>query len=588
LKQKSNNQAKRRLFNTSFQSQLFLIILAVFTLFVISEYLIIVYSFRGRYIKSEIQDDNGLVSSFLVELNGAKDNGGNILETQEKFVNSGASLLLLSNKSGGFKIIDSVNTKYEVEISYSGSTYKVSPPSYSVFLKEGDVVDAIIKEDSESIYSFVTLTINGSKTINSDDRNSSYIEITGGIITKVTKPENLNFIYEKLNSTISGLNAISDNLSNFEKVKTNSSSPYTVGYYYLDNTNSTLYCLYQPKSYDGDVFVFATFSLVRTSSILSIVSLYYGYIVLISIIISVLIALFISRAFSTPVKQIEKEMINLTENNYEPSSYNFKNREMISLQNTLNVIKKDTEEKVESINSQKEDLERINDELRNESDLRSSFIARLSHELKTPLMVISATTEALEDGIIPEDEIKDNYETILGEVDKTTGIIKDIIGTYKTSQKKEAKLNYTRFNLSEAVEEILNPLLPLSQKKNLNVVVNLNDKVYINADKELISQVISNYITNAFKYTDDDEKVEINVLENKDYYSFEVKNYGSHIDSENLSKIWLPFYRENEDIDKTSTGMGLYIVKEILTSHKYEYDVTNFDDGVISYFKVKK
>ena len=588
MKQKSNNQAKRRLFNTSFQSQLFLIILAVFTLFVISEYLIIVYSFRGRYIKSEIQDDNGLVSSFLVELNGAKDNGGNILETQEKFVNSGASLLLLSNKSGGFKIIDSVNTKYEVEISYSGNTYKVSPPSYSVFLKEGDVVDAIIKEDSESIYSFVTLTINGFNTISSDDRNSSYIEITGGIITKVTKPENLNFIYEKLNSTISGLNAISDNLSNFEKVKSNSSSPYTVGYYYLDNTNSTLYCLYQPKSYDGDVFVFATFSLVRTSSILSIVSSYYGYIVLISIIISVLIALFISRAFSTPVKQIEKEMINLTENNYEPSSYNFKNREMISLQNTLNVIKKDTEEKVESINSQKEDLERINDELRNESDLRSSFIARLSHELKTPLMVISVTTEALEDGIIPEDEIKDNYETILGEVDKTTGIIKDIIGTYKTSQKKETKLNYTRFNLGETVEEILNPLLPLSQKKNLNVVMNLNDKVYINADKELISQVISNFITNAFKYTDDDEKVEINVLENKDYYSFEVKNYGSHIDDENLSKIWLPFYRENEDIDKTSTGMGLYIVKEILTSHKYEYDVTNFDDGVISYFKVKK
>ena len=588
MKQKSNNQAKRRLFNTSFQTQLFLIILAVFTLFVISEYVIIVYSFRGRYIKSEIQDDNSLVSSFLVELNTAKTNELNVLEVEERFVNSGASLLLLTNKSGGYKVIDSINTKYEVEITYNSTSYIVSPPSYSVFLKEGDVVDCILKEETDNTYSFITLTANDEKIIESDDKNSLYIEINGGSVTKVTKPENLNFIYEKLNSTSSGLNAISDNLSSFEKVKTNNNSPFTEGYYYLDNSNSTLYCLYQPKSFDNDVFVFAIFSLVRTSSILSIVSSYYGYIVLVSIIISVLIALFISRAFSTPVKQIEKEMIGLTENNYEPSSYTFRNREMISLQETLNVIKKDTEEKVESINSQKEDLERINDELRSESDLRSSFIARLSHELKTPLMVISATTEALEDGIIPEDEIKDNYETILGEVDKTTGIIKDIIGTYKTSQKKEPKLNYTRFNLSEVVNGILSPLLPLSQKKNLNVVMNLDDKVFINADKELISQVISNFITNAFKYTDDDKKVEINVLENKDNYSFEVKNYGSHIDEENLNKIWLPFFRENEDIDKTSTGMGLYIVKEILISHKFDYDVTNFKDGVISYFRVKK
>ncbi len=587
MKQKSNNQ-KRRIFNTSFQTQLFLIILAVFTLFVISVYLITVYSFRGRYIKSEIQDDNSLVSSFLVELNEANKSGGNVLEVEEKFVNSGASLLLVTNKSGGYKIIDSVNTKYEVEITSGSDTYKVVPPSYSVFLKEDDSVDCILKEESDGLYSFITLSVNDKEAIANDERNALFVEITNGAVTKVTKPENLNFIYEKLNSTISGLNAISDNLSNFEKVKPTKQSPFTAAYYYLDNKNSTLYCLYQPTSFDGDVFVFAIFSLVRTSSVLSIVSSYYGYIVLISIVISVLIALFISRAFSMPVRNIEKEMINLTQNNYEPSSYVFRNREMISLQDTLNVIKKDTEEKVQSINSQKEDLERINDELRNESDLRSSFIARLSHELKTPLMVISATTEALEDGIIPEDEIRDNYETILGEVDKTTGIIKDIIGTYKTSQKKETKLNHTRFNLSEVVNEILNPLLPLAQKKNLNVVVSLDEKIFINADKELISQVISNFITNAFKYTDVDEKIEINVVEDKENYSFEVKNYGSHIDEENLNKIWLPFYRENEDVDKTSTGMGLYIVKEILTSHKFEYDVTNFDKGVISYFRVKK
>ena len=77
-------------------------------------------------------------------------------------------------------------------------------------------------------------------------------------------------------------------------------------------------------------------------------------------------------------------------------------------------------------------------------------------------------------------------------------------------------------------------------------------------------------------------------MELKDCFRFEVKNYGSFISEENLTKIWLPFFREKEDVDKSSTGMGLYLVKEILEKHSFNYNVTNFEEGVISYFEVKK
>ena len=232
-------------------------------------------------------------------------------------------------------------------------------------------------------------------------------------------------------------------------------------------------------------------------------------------------------------------------------------------------------------------MEKLNQDLIRENDLRSSFIARLSHELKTPLMVISATTEALMSDLIKDEDKEKEYNTILNEVDKTTGIIKDIINTYKTSTKK-IDINAERFSLNKLVEEILNPIMPLSQKNNIEVVKNFDKEEFMYADRILIGQAISNFITNAFKYTKENEKVEINIVDKKHSFVFEVRNYGASIQEENLKKIWLPFFRENENIDSVSTGMGLYIVKEILTAHKLEFDVTNFNGGVVSYFVVNK
>ena len=280
-------------------------------------------------------------------------------------------------------------------------------------------------------------------------------------------------------------------------------------------------------------------------------------------------------------------MKNLASGNYETSNHNFKNVEMVSLQNTINEVKRDTEEKVTNIEMQKQSLEKLNQELLNEEELRKSFIARLSHELKTPLMVISATTEAMMSGLIPEKDQEAEYNNILNEVDKTTGIIKDIINTYRNST-SEMKLKTSRFKLNVLVENVLHETLPIAQNKKLKVKLNITTPVYIDADEELIGQVVSNFITNAFKYTENRNVVEINILDQKTSIIFEVINHGSKISNENLEKIWLPFFRENENIDSSSTGMGLYIVKSILDTHGYEYGVVNIENGVRSYFKVNK
>lgn len=391
--------------------------------------------------------------------------------------------------------------------------------------------------------------------------------------------------YSKNNNIV---NSVLEDLNRGVKFTKTEDAYSTYSGYYYNIDKGYLYCISSPNSMSENEFILSVFSLIRTESLLDIISSHYGYIILASIIVAVLIALFISKVFSEPIRKIEREMRKLNDNNYNKSNFDFKNKEMISLQKVLNEVKEDTKEKVESINSQKELLEKANNELIKESELRSVFIARLSHELKTPLMVIGASAEAMLDGIIDdEDSKKKEYNTILEEVDKTTSIIKDIITTYKSSG-REMKLNITRFDLNQLVLEVTNSLTSISTNNEQNLEINLNAQVYMNADRELIKEVISNFITNALKYTKSGNKIEINILDQNKNYIFEVKNYGAHINKKNLDKIWLPFYRENENVDKTSTGMGLYIVKEILTNHKLKFNVTNFDEGVKAYIIINK
>ena len=580
---KKETKLNERIIKTSFQTQLFLIVLLCFILFVVIDYVIIEYSFRNRYIKSKIDS----VSSDVISLSSSLNNSsGNRVEVLEEFSEErGYITTIVNSNSGTFSLTDYEYQFYQIDVEYEENIYTLYIPEFSFVINVGDTIDAYIERDAkDGVYTVKVLTVLDKEYLTSSNRGE-LTHLDGASVVNVKMPKNLNYLYRNNKIVTRGIDVLNNKIKDFNDIKTDTSIYYS---YYLDRANGYLFYLAKPTSFSGsDDFIFVISSFIETDSLLSIVSSYYGYIVLGSIVIAVGIALFISRAFSLPLKTLEKEMRNLASGNYEKSEHNFKNVEMVSLQNTINEVKDGTKENVSNIEKQKQSLEKLNQELLNEEELRKSFIARLSHELKTPLMVISATTEAMMSGLIPESDQEAEYNNILNEVDKTTGIIKDIINSYRNST-TEMKLKTSRFNLNLVVENALHETMPIAQNKKLKVKLNIKTPVYIYADEELISQVVSNFITNAFKYTPDRNVVEINILDQKSNTTFEVTNYGSKINEENLEKIWLPFFRENENVDSTSTGMGLYIVKSILDTHGYEYGVLNIENGVRSYFKINK
>ena len=578
---KRENNHKDRIIKMSFQTQLFLIVLVCFILFVVIDYVIIDYSFRNRYIKSKSDSVNEDVISLSRALKSENKPRIEILEEFQE--DKGYITVVVNSSTGTFSLTDYEYSSYEITGIYNDTIYKLYIPEFNVVLNVNDVIDIYInKEAKGGIYTVRGLTLNG-KTYFSPNNTNDYTKLDGVRVSEVQMPKNLNYLYRNNKVVTKGIELLNTKIKDFSDIKTDTA---TYSSYYLDRANGYLFSLYKPNSFsEGEDFIFVISSFVETDNLLSIVSSYYGYIVLGSIVIAVGIALFISRAFSLPLKTLEKEMRGLASGDYNESSHDFKNVEMVSLQNTINEVKRGTEANVNNIENQKQSLEKLNQELLKEEELRKSFIARLSHELKTPLMVISATTEAMMSGLIPENEKESEYDNILNEVDKTTGIIKDIINTYKNST-TEMKLKTSRFKLNTIVENVLHETLPIAQNKKLKVKLNISSPVYISADEEMIGQVVSNFITNAFKYTENRNVVEVNILDQKSSITFEVINYGSKISEENLEKIWLPFFRENENVDSSSTGMGLYIVKSILDAHGYEYGVVNTENGVRSYFKI--
>ena len=580
---KKENKLIKRLSKITFQTQLFLIVLLCFIFFVVIEFILIQYTFRVRYVKRELEN----VTEKIEELSNRINNNENdlIVLLSDFYEKNNAIPLYITSETGSYTLVESKNNEYTVLVSDNNTTYKVSLLTYEVIFEVGDIISLYIDKSSSSDLYIAKKIISEKGEYENGSYSESSIFLENVEIKEIKTPNNINYLFESNKNVIEGIDTLNKDITKFKDFECKYA--YYAGYY-MNNNSNNMFILYKPSSFEGtDYFIYVVYSLVKTDFIISVVSSYYGYILLGSLLIAVLIAIFISRAFSKPVKQVEREMKKLASGDYTPSENNFRNVELVSLENTLNEVKKDTENNVKNIESQKKILENLNNKLVHEEELKKSFIARLSHELKTPLMVISATTEALMSGIIEENEKEKEFETILEEVDKTTTIIKDIINIYKSTA-KEMNLNITRFSLNELSDEILSSIKHIAQVKNLEVITNYDTVSYIDADKDLISQVVSNYLTNAFKYTKEGNRIEINIKNLKDSITYEVINYGSSIKEENKDKIWLPFFRENEDIDQSSTGMGLYIVKSILESHGYEYGVENISGGVRSYFTLKK
>ena len=220
---------------------------------------------------------------------------------------------------------------------------------------------------------------------------------------------------------------------------------------------------------------------------------------------------------------------------------------------------------------------------RREEENRREFIATISHELKTPITIISGQLEGM---IYNIGKYKDR-DKYLKESYTSTQELKDLVNEMIEISKTDimsASFKPTTLSVKELVEAILKRQEFLIDEKNLKTRVAISSDAKINADKDKFSKALYNIINNAIKYTPEGENINIRFIERGFRPSIlEVENTGITISDESLKNIFNPFFRvEKSRSRKTGgSGLGLYLTSQILAKHGFEYKMTNRGNAVL-------
>ena len=174
-------------------------------------------------------------------------------------------------------------------------------------------------------------------------------------------------------------------------------------------------------------------------------------------------------------------------------------------------------------------------------NLRRQFVNNVSHEMKTPLAIISNQVEMLE--LLKDEKKKKEYcRSIIEEAENMSQMINDMIVIYSI-QADEDGLKVVNANINELVEFTCRDYDKLYELKNINIVEEYPKECYAYVNERFFSQAVSNYITNAIKHCRDNGTIHVRVVSQETFVRVEVENDGENIPESKKNCIWDMFYK---------------------------------------------
>ena len=221
---------------------------------------------------------------------------------------------------------------------------------------------------------------------------------------------------------------------------------------------------------------------------------------------------------------------------------------------------------------------------------RKDFVATISHELKTPITIISGQLEGM---IYNIGKYKDR-DTYLQKSYDSVQELKDLVNEMMEVSKSEiliTELNLNKVNFSELLNKLVHRQMFLIEEKYLNVDLQIQENISVKCDEEKITRAINNIINNAIKYSPQGENIIVRLYKKntKHKVCLEIENTGITIDKQYLNQIFEPFFRiEKSRSRKTGgSGLGLYIVSQIFKSHGFEHSIKSKDNSVVFIVELK-
>ena len=220
------------------------------------------------------------------------------------------------------------------------------------------------------------------------------------------------------------------------------------------------------------------------------------------------------------------------------------------------------------IRAQQNQLARQNAELKEADSLRREFSSNVSHEMKTPLQVISGYSEMMAGGLVSAEDVPGFSSKIYAESQQLRDLIDDVLTLSKLDESSLVGAKVERMDVLAIASETAERLRPLAIERGVTMRVE-GIPAIVDGNRALLAQAIGNLISNAIRYSNDGGKVVVSVNRNGDFAEIAVMDNGIGIAPEEQGKIFERFYRSERSRSRETggTGLGLAIVKHAALYH---------------------
>lgn len=277
-----------------------------------------------------------------------------------------------------------------------------------------------------------------------------------------------------------------------------------------------------------------------------------------SLVIAFSIGIFMSARIANPLDKISRKALSLAEGKYKERLKDDSNTKEIGiLTDTIN---------------------QLSDALESKDKLRKQLTQDVAHELRTPLTSVQGHMEAMIDGVweMNVERLSSCYEEII-RIKKLIGSIEDLSG----AENDNLLLNKEEFDFTGLVKRLLNNYHNELLAKNISVVYD-EEENYIYADKDKMSQILNNLLSNSIKYSKEETKIFISCNIEPKVVTIRIKDTGIGIKETDLPFIFERFYRADKSRSRRTggVGIGLTITKAIVNAHGGEIEAkSKYEEG---------
>ena len=309
-------------------------------------------------------------------------------------------------------------------------------------------------------------------------------------------------------------------------------------------------------------------------------ALWFAFVIALVLVVDFLMGHFISK----PISKLNQTARKMAKLDFSAPCAITTNDEFGELTVSLNTMADNLQQALARLEAANTQLEKDVEQERRLLSERKELVDQLSHEMKTPLGVIRAYAEGLQDET--DEAKKQKYsEIIITETERMSGLITTLLDL-SALETGATQLVPERFDFVEFLETVAGRLLIDVPDANFELHYELPEhKVYVHTDKTRMEQVLDNLIVNAKKNVQPGGTLKLSLLEQPGVLQFSIYNQGPTIPQENLSKIWTKFYRDSNS-KYSGSGLGLAIVAQVLSMQELDFGVKNCSDGVEFYFSI--